>query len=95
MSVAMAPIKRERLEARVTPEQKALLQRAAALEGRSITDFLTDSAQVAAYETIRRHEVISLTARDSATFVAALMEPAAPNDQLRTAAQRHRSLISG
>lgn len=47
--------RRERLEARISPEQKALLERAAALEGRSLTDFVVASAQAAAHETIRRY----------------------------------------
>jgi len=38
----------ERVEARFTPEQKRLLERAAALEGPSLTDFVLSSAQAAA-----------------------------------------------
>ena len=86
-------LRRERLEARITADQKALLQRAAALEGRSITDFAVSSAQAAAEETIRRHEVITLTARDSAAFVEAVMNPPAPNERLRDAARRHQALV--
>ena len=83
----------QRLEARVTPEQKALLQRAAALEGRTVTDFLVSSAQAAALETIRRHEQIVLSARDSAIFVESLLNPPAPPERLRAAARRHRALV--
>src|SRR5919109_1393467 len=86
--------RRERLEARVSPEQKTLLERAAALEGRSLTDFVVSSAQAAAMETIQRHEVIALTARDSLAFTQALMYPPAPNEQLRAAARRHRDLVA-
>ncbi len=88
------PRRRERLEARLSPEQKALLERAAALEGRSLTDFVVDSAQSAALETIQRYEVIALTARDSRVFAEALMHPPAPNERLRAAARRHRDLIA-
>jgi uncharacterized protein (DUF1778 family) len=70
-----------------------LLERAAALEGRSLTDFVISSAQSAAMETIRRHETITLSARDSRAFIQALMHPPAPNEQLRAAARRHRELI--
>lgn len=89
------PRQRERLEARLSPEQKMLLERAAALEGRSLTDFVVDSAQAAALETIQRYEVIALTARDSRMFAEALMHPPAPNERLRSAARRHRELIAG
>jgi uncharacterized protein (DUF1778 family) len=71
-----------------------LLERAAALEGRSLTDFVISSAQSAAMETIRRHETITLSARDSRAFIQALMHPPAPNEQLRAAARRHRELIA-
>ncbi len=86
--------RRERLEARISPEQKALLLRAAALEGRSVTDFVVASAQAAALETIRRHEVITLSPRDSARFVAALLQPVESNEYLQDAARLHRELIA-
>lgn len=88
------PPRRERLEARLSPEQKRLLERAAALEGRSLTDFVIASAQAAATETIQRYEVIALTARDSLAFADALMQPSAPNERLLIAARRHRDLIA-
>ncbi len=88
-------LRRERLEARVNAEQKALMERAAALEGRSLTDFVVGSVQAAAIETIRRHETIVLSARDSEAFAAALASPPSPNDRLRAAARRHRELIGG
>jgi uncharacterized protein (DUF1778 family) len=81
----------ERIEARVTPEQKKLLERAAALEGRSLTDFLLNSAQAAASTTIARHELLELTPDDQETFVAALLNPASPNRALRKAAARYRA----
>ena len=86
--------RRERLEARISLEQKALLERAAALEGRSLTDFIVASAQAASHETIRRYEVIELTARDSVAFAEALVQSPTPNERLRSAARRHRDLIA-
>lgn len=85
---------RERLEARLSREQKALLQRAADLTGRTLTDFVVGSAQAAAEEAIRAHEVITLSVRDSVAFVESLLAPSPPNDALRSAAQRHRQLFS-
>ena len=81
----------ERVEARVTPEQKKLFERAAALEGRSLTDFLLGSAQAAAADTISRHELLKLTPDDQESFVAALLNPPAPNKALRVAAARYRA----
>ena len=81
----------ERVEARVTPEQKELLERAAAIEGRSLTDFVLSSAQNAAVETISRPELLKLTPDDQDVFVAALLKPPAPNKALRAAAARFRA----
>jgi len=81
----------ERVEARVTPDQKRLLERAAALEGRSLTDFVLSSAQAAAAETISRHELLELAPDDQEIFVAALLKPPAPNKALRAAAARYRA----
>ena len=80
----------------MTPEQKELLQQAAALEGTSLSDFVVRSAQRAAEQSIRDHAVITLTARESQAFVEALLEPAAPNAALRVAAEHYRqTAVSG
>ncbi len=91
----MAPTttKSKRLEARVTEQQKELLQRAADLSGRSLTDFIVSSLQSAAEETIRTHQVIELTARSTEAFVNSLLNPPAPNERLRAAARRYQELV--
>ena len=86
---AAQPTKSERLEARVTPQQKELFQHAAELRGLSLTDFLIMSAQSAAETVIREHNIITLTARDSAAFAEALLKPGEPNAALRAAFARH------
>ena len=45
---AAAAARGERLEARISAEQKGLLQRAADLQGRTLTDFVVQSAHDAA-----------------------------------------------
>lgn len=86
--------KAARLEARVTQDQKELLERAAMLSGRSLSDFVVTSAQEAAARTIRDHEVVSLSSRDSQTFVAAVLGASQPGTRLRKAAQRYKRLIA-
>src|SRR5206468_3522419 len=70
----------ERLGARLPADVKATLQRAADLSGRSLSDFVLASARAAAEETIRQHEVILLTARDSEALAKALLNPPPPNE---------------
>lgn len=62
----------QRLEARVTEEQKALIERAAAIQGRTITDFVLTSVQEAAWRAIEEHQKLELSVRDSEVFVEAL-----------------------
>jgi uncharacterized protein (DUF1778 family) len=93
MSTQARP-KPERLEARVTREQKHLIQRAAELEGRSITDFLVASAQSAAQQVIQEHETLRLTAKEREVFVQALMDPAPPTEKLRRAVRRYKETVS-
>ena len=82
--------KLERLEARLTREQKELLLQAAELEGRTLTDFVVSSAQAAALRTIQEHTLITLTKRDSEAFVEALLNPPEPEGALLAAALRYK-----
>jgi uncharacterized protein (DUF1778 family) len=66
-------------------------ERAAALEGRSLTDFLLSSAQAAAADTISRHELLKLAPDDQEQFVGALLNPPKPARALRAAAARYRA----
>jgi uncharacterized protein (DUF1778 family) len=82
-------LKAERLEARVTPEQKQLIARAAALCGASVTEFIVASAQQAATETIKDFEILALQDEAREVFVNAVLHPAAPNEAARKAARRY------
>lgn len=87
------PQARARLEARITPEQKAIIERAAALQGQSLTDFLVQSAQAAAEEVIRTRQIMVLTERDTAALVEALLNPPPPTDALIEAFRLHRETV--
>lgn len=80
----------ERLEARVSKEQKDLFLRAAELQGRSLTDFVIASAQQAAIDTVRTHDALVLSERDRQAFVSALLAAPAAGKRLEEAARRYR-----
>ncbi|QLE55241.1 DUF1778 domain-containing protein [Nostoc sp. TCL26-01] len=82
--------KAERLEARVTKEQKELFQRAADIQGRTLTDFVVSSVLDIAKKVIMEHENMILTKQDQEVFVAALLNPPEPSTKLRNAAQRYQ-----
>lgn len=75
----------ERLEARITAEQKKLFKEAASLQGVTLTDFVVSSAHEAAIRTLEARHILELSRRDQRAFVDALMHPAVPNAELRRA----------
>ncbi len=97
-NTARKPIDRtrsERLEARITTDQKALIQRAAELEGRSVTDYVVSSVQDAAKRTVEAHDLMVLSAAESRAFVDALLDPPPISDRLRDSVRRHRAMTDG
>ena len=96
MAIAQVPRQRaQRLEARITPGQKELIERAASVQGRTVTDFVITALQDAARKAIEDSAVWHLSAEQQKTFVASLMEPPAPNRRLRDAYRRYRKYKSG
>jgi uncharacterized protein (DUF1778 family) len=73
------PAKRHRLEARITDEQRQLFQRAADLQGRSLTDFLISTVHEKAVQTIESMEIIRLNANESLKMAQAIFNPRKPN----------------
>lgn len=81
----------ERFDARLSSAEKQLIERAARLSGRTLTEFVVTSAREAAERTIERYEGMVLTdPRDQAAFVDALLNPPAPGRRLQKAAGRYR-----
>jgi uncharacterized protein (DUF1778 family) len=86
--------KNARLEARVTIEQKQLLERAASLRGQNLTEFMISVLADAATQTILDSELIALTDRDRQAFAAALLHPTAPSAQAIADAQWYTQVSS-
>lgn len=85
---AASRLRGARLETRLTAAQKALVERAAALQGRTVTDFVLSSVQDVARRAIEEHQRLELSTRDAEAFVTALLEP-------QPAAYRPRGWTSG
>ena len=82
-----------RLEARVDPAAKALWQQAAALEGRTLTDFVIASLQESAAKVIQRHQLMELNREDSEAFVEAIINPPEPNNALVSAFEEYEQVF--
>ncbi len=79
-----------RLEARLSREQKDLLQHAADLLGRSLSDFILNASQEAATKVIREHVIITLSVKESENFISILLNSPKPNARLKRAAKRYK-----
>ncbi len=82
-----------RLEVRITPETRAIVRQAAALQGRSISDFVVAAAQELAYKTIEDAQIIRLSAEDQERFANLLIDPPALAPAMERARASHAQLI--
>lgn len=80
-----------RIELRATPQEKALLTRAAALEHLDVTSFIMRTVVPTAREVVQRTEQVKLSERDTLLVLNLLENPPEPNDKLRAAAVAWRS----
>ncbi|MFZ0956888.1 MAG: DUF1778 domain-containing protein [Candidatus Sulfotelmatobacter sp.] len=85
----MAAPQQARIEARVSLKQKQLFERAAEIEGVTLTDFAISSMQRAAVSALQEHTRMELSERNQRAFIEALMNPPAPNEALRKAAKAY------
>lgn len=82
-------IKRERMELRVGPSAKKLIQRAMAATGLTAGDLAYEGAR----RVLDEHERLILTGADREAFFEALMSPPEPSEKLIAALRRHRDLV--
>ncbi len=75
-----------RVSLRITPEDKALLARAVALQQTTLTDFVVKHAVKAARSLIDEAERVELSKRDSLRVLELLEDPPKPNPRLMKAA---------
>lgn len=82
-----------RLGFRVDEGTKALVERAARLERRNLTDFCLTALTEVARQTIARHEALVLTERDRQVFFDTLINPPKLHPRLEGALGAERERI--
>lgn len=80
---AVNEAKRETLNIRIKPEVRDLIDRAAKSRGRNRTDFILESARLAAEDTLLDQVIMSVSPHAFEQFQARLDMPPQPNDRLR------------
>lgn len=83
----------KQLRLNLTPEFRALLERAAALEGCSVNEFAVGVLHRAVQAVVQPDAVINLTTADQNAVAQALLNPDPPNPALVRAFARKRQLL--
>lgn len=86
-------LREERLGFHVDESTKALIERAAQLERRKLTDFCMTALTDTVRRTIAAHETLVLSDRDRAVFFDALVNPPAPSERLLRAFAEHKRQV--
>ena len=82
MAAATASTESVRINLRTSPEAKALIERAAAIMGSTVSGFMLQNAYDAASKVVAQQEIITLSQRDFEAFIAACENPPAPTEAL-------------
>jgi uncharacterized protein (DUF1778 family) len=91
----MATIFNDRIDVRISSEQKELIKYAAELRGfKSVSEFVVFCINAEATKIISDSEVMLKTLDDKKIFVDAILNPPAPNDNLKKAQLRYNEKIA-
>ena len=92
---AATQYKRERINLRLKSGAKALIERAAGFEGKTVSHFIVTSALDRAEKTVQAHEMMALNGENSRSFFDALSAPVRFNSGLIEALEEHdRRVVS-
>lgn len=82
-----------RLNFRLKPDVKERIEKAAAVAGKTLTEFAVTALANTAEEVLERYRVTKLSDRDRDIFLAVLDRSSKPNQALKRAAKTHKRLI--
>ena len=88
------PNRVERLGFRLDEETKDLIERAAYLSRRKVSDFCVTALTDTARRTIAEHETMVLSDRDRKAFFDALIKPPEPSERLLRALAEHKRRVA-
>lgn len=92
--MATRQTKTERVQVRIDPVAKHVLERAAALSNTTVSAFVVNHALEAAGRLISKRERLAISQRDWNRFFDALVDPPKPNASLRRAFAAHGRLVT-
>jgi len=77
----------------MSPDDLAVVKRAAEIQGRSVSEFIVDAAQQLAHKTIEETTVMRLSVEDQRLIMESILDPPEPTEALRRAFEAHRKLF--
>ena len=83
-------LRTDRLDMRLTTEQKELLERAAAISGQPLTGFALSHLLDRAQAILERYQKTVLSRRDQEAFLGILADDSAPAPALKEAFRKHK-----
>lgn len=86
-------MKEERLEIRISHNERRQFEEAAFLLGMNLSEFIRRTALEKSVEVIRNENAIILSNEDRDAFLHALEHPPKPNKKLKEAMLHHKRLI--
>jgi len=86
----MVQTKNSRIDLRVTPEQKQLLEQAAALKGISLSAYTLSNILAIAQQELDNYEKLVLSNQDRDLFLSVIENPPQLQGKLKTAINKYR-----
>ena len=84
----MSAVKKQRIDLRLTDDDKSLIEEAAAISNQSVSQFMLNSASQRAAEVIEQHRRVILNEESWTRVMDALSNPPLPGEKLKRAAKR-------
>ncbi|HTW35065.1 MAG TPA: DUF1778 domain-containing protein [Rhizomicrobium sp.] len=88
------PNRDERLGFRLDEDSKDLIERAAHLSRRKVSDFCVTALVDTARRIIAEHEMLALSDRDRKAFFDVLINPPEPSERLQRALAEHKRRVA-
>ena len=83
----------DRITARLPRAKRVIIERAAAVYGATVNQFIVQTALDRAGEILEREELLRLSERDAKVFLAALENPPEPSQKLIDALKAHSLFV--
>jgi len=83
----------DRITARLPRAKRVIIERAAAVYGATVNQFIVQTALDRAGEILEREELLRLSERDAKIFLATLENPPEPSQKLIDALKTHSRLV--